>query len=303
MQSNSSPQLKVQPIAADSLGVRSMATYIETPNLNIIIDPGAALAPWRSGYPPHIKELRKLSEMWNLIKEKLREASLVVITHYHYDHLNPQELDLFVGKKLFIKDPLNTNSSQRRRALDLLTSLRELEVDFEIADGKSINISGVDLTFSKALTHGKGEDRGKVIMVHLSYGGNSFLFTSDSQGLPTVYHVEFLRRKRANIIYLDGPPTYLLGGSLKVKEFEESMENLYRLLEEVPPETLIVDHHLLRDHQWRSKCKTLFHLGEKVGFSIETAASFLGESEELLEARRSALYTEREKGVSLENAP
>src|SRR5436853_585901 len=44
--------MRVIPLAAESLGVRSMATYVEAGDLGILIDPGATLAPTRWGLPP-----------------------------------------------------------------------------------------------------------------------------------------------------------------------------------------------------------------------------------------------------------
>src|SRR2546422_2382069 len=44
--------VRVIPLAAESLGVRSMATYVEAGDLGILIDPGATLAPARWGLPP-----------------------------------------------------------------------------------------------------------------------------------------------------------------------------------------------------------------------------------------------------------
>ena len=44
--------MNVVPLAADSLGVRSMATYVECGATRILIDPGATLAPNRYGLPP-----------------------------------------------------------------------------------------------------------------------------------------------------------------------------------------------------------------------------------------------------------
>src|SRR2546430_9453230 len=44
--------VRVIPLAAESLGVRSMATYVEAGDLGILIDPGATLAPTRWGLPP-----------------------------------------------------------------------------------------------------------------------------------------------------------------------------------------------------------------------------------------------------------
>ena len=52
--------MKIIPIASDSLGVRSMATYVETKDCKILIDPSAALGPKRYGLPPHNKELEAL---------------------------------------------------------------------------------------------------------------------------------------------------------------------------------------------------------------------------------------------------
>src|SRR3989441_8318170 len=44
--------VRVIPLAAESLGVRSMATYVEAGDLGILIDPRATLAPARRGVPP-----------------------------------------------------------------------------------------------------------------------------------------------------------------------------------------------------------------------------------------------------------
>ena len=44
--------MNVVPLAADSIGVRSMATYVECGQTRVLIDPGAALAPNRFGLPP-----------------------------------------------------------------------------------------------------------------------------------------------------------------------------------------------------------------------------------------------------------
>ena len=44
--------MKIVPLAADSLGVRSMATYVEAGRTGLLIDPGATLAPSRYGLPP-----------------------------------------------------------------------------------------------------------------------------------------------------------------------------------------------------------------------------------------------------------
>ena len=48
--------MNVVPLAADSLGVRSMATYVECGQTRILIDPGASLGGSRFNLPPADEE-------------------------------------------------------------------------------------------------------------------------------------------------------------------------------------------------------------------------------------------------------
>ncbi len=49
--------LRATPIAFESLGVRSMAIFVETDDLKILIDPSVALGPKRYGLPLHPLEI------------------------------------------------------------------------------------------------------------------------------------------------------------------------------------------------------------------------------------------------------
>ncbi len=59
-----------------------------------------------------------------------------------------------------------------------------------------------------------------------------------------------------------------------------------RILNETAVETLVVDHHLLRDLKWREKIARIFETGKEV----KTAAEFLGLENDMLEARRKELF-------------
>ncbi|MEM0457888.1 MAG: MBL fold metallo-hydrolase, partial [Sulfolobales archaeon] len=78
--------MRISFIAFESLGVRSMSTFIETRDALIHIDPGVSLAPRRYGLPPHEIELKRLDESSKEIYEMARDAEILIITHYHYDH-------------------------------------------------------------------------------------------------------------------------------------------------------------------------------------------------------------------------
>ena len=95
--------MRILPIAFDSFGVRSMATFVET-DTKILIDPGVSLAPVRYGLPPHAIELKKLEEKRNEIIRFARKTDILTISHYHYDHYMP-DTNIYSGKVLFIKHP------------------------------------------------------------------------------------------------------------------------------------------------------------------------------------------------------
>ena len=80
--------MKIVPLAAESLGVRSSATFVETTDVRILIDPGVSLAPVRFGLPPHPLEIRAMNESWRTIKEYAARSDILVITHYHFDHFD-----------------------------------------------------------------------------------------------------------------------------------------------------------------------------------------------------------------------
>jgi len=100
----------------DSLGAKSACTLVETPDISILIDAGAA--EMQPGFPAS-KELKRkwLSEARRAIKDASRKADVIVISHYHYDHFTDFDRDLYEGKVILVKNPNNyINDSQRKRA-------------------------------------------------------------------------------------------------------------------------------------------------------------------------------------------
>ena len=109
----------------DSMGAKSSSVLIETPDLKILVDPGAA--EMQPSYPLPSKEKKELREKaLAVIKEAAQEADIIFISHYHYDHhtLPSEAPEIYEGKKLWIKDPnLWINQSQWKRARLFLNQL------------------------------------------------------------------------------------------------------------------------------------------------------------------------------------
>jgi predicted metallo-beta-lactamase superfamily hydrolase len=283
--------MKIKPIAFDSFGARSMCTVVETKDVKIVIDPSVALAPKRYGLPPHEIEIQRKDELWSRIKSETLKADVVIITHYHYDHHNPKEPDILSDKTLLIKDPKQAiNFSQMNRASYFLNLLKNLthKPNIMSADGKSFEFGNTSIVFSKPVPHGKDTKLGYVLEV-LVEERKKFLFTSDVEGIVTADQLEFVLESNPDVIFLDGPMTYM-PHVFGVKVVKKSIDNLITVMEKTEVKEIVVDHHLTRDLNWKIKIDTVLAKANELGVKIKSASEFAGSEENLLEARRKELY-------------
>ena len=81
--------IKVIPLAAESLGVRSMCTYVETKDVKVLLDGGVSLCPIRHGLPPHPREFEAIIDARKRIAQSAEKADIITVSHYHYDHVTP----------------------------------------------------------------------------------------------------------------------------------------------------------------------------------------------------------------------
>ncbi len=289
--------MRVAFAVSDSMGVRSMATMIESSSVNIFIDPGVALGPRRYGLPPAPQEEEALSRYATEIERAMEKCDVAIISHYHYDHHTPIR-EMHEGKKLYVKHPTEKiNRSQRERAAFFLEEIDDgAEVFF--ADGKSFDIGGVGVEFSPPVPHGPpGTRLGYVIMTYVednnARGGNGeirrLIHTSDVEGFLDDREVEWITERDPEVVLADGPPTYFLGYRFSEKNLEISQKNTGRLLDETSA-TIVLDHHLLRDLRYREMFRDAYSTGRLVTF-----AEYLGKENNLLEAHRKELWEQVKK--------
>ncbi len=281
--------VKIVPVAFDSFGARSMATFVETKDVKIMIDPSVALGPRRYGLPPHKIEYERKDYLWNEIKKFVISSDIVIVSHYHYDHHNPNETEILENKILFVKHPTeNINLSQKKRAAYFLQQLRSSEIHF--ADGSTIEEGNTQIVFSKAVPHGTNTRLGFVVMTGITEK-TTFVHTSDVEGVCLDEQLQWLINFDPETAFVDGALTYMLGYRFSSKELRKSVENLKKFMEETKIKNLILDHHLTRDLNWRERIREVFDFAKEMGVRIMSAAEFIGKREELLEARRKELYS------------
>ncbi len=283
--------MKIVPLASDSMGTRSMATFVETKDCNVLIDPGVALGPYRYGLEPHPLELERMAIHWKNIKCHAEKADVFVVTHYHYDHHDPDEPLVFKNKTLLTKHPKeNINKSQKKRAAFFLEQLGGLPKKIEFSDGKEFSFGETLIRFSKAVPHGTNTRLGYVTEVCVQEGKEKFIHTSDVQGPSLEEQVQFLLDEKPKVIFCDGPMTYMLGYRYSKKSLEMSVENIIRIMEETKVKKFALDHHFLRDLEWNEWMDKAYEVAKKKKVKLMTFADFLGEKNDMLEARRKELY-------------
>src|SRR6266436_630694 len=114
----------VVPLAADSLGVRSMATYVECGQTRVLIDPGASLGRNRFSLPPADEEWEALKRANDRISAYATRASVVFVSHYHEDHFR-HDPAFYAGRQLWAKDATrHIEGRQAQRAATLWRALK-----------------------------------------------------------------------------------------------------------------------------------------------------------------------------------
>lgn len=285
--------MKILPLAFDSLGTRSMATFVETDSCKILIDPGVALGPSRYGLPPHPFEFERLNEHWETIKEFSKKADVLIVTHYHYDHHDPSEPKLYDNKTVLIKHPTEKiNRSQKERAKFFLEQIKALPKALGFADGNEFKFGDTTVKFSRPVCHGTNSRLGYVVEVSISDNDSKLVHTSDVEGPSLDEQVSFILSEKPDIVICDGPMTYMLGYKYSMQSLQESIKNIINIMETIDVEKFVLDHHLLRDIKWRERLDDVFKGAERKGTEILTAAELAGKENELLEARRKLLYGE-----------
>ncbi len=286
--------IRLVPLAEESLGVRSMALFVETPDVRVLFDAGVSLAPRRYGLSPHPSEFKAAREARKRILEYARRADVITVSHYHRDHYTPgytswyewsspevQE-ETYSGKILLIKHPTeNINFNQRRRAAAFLKAVSSVAEKVLYAEESVVTFGETKIKTLGLSPHGaEGSKLGFTVIFLLETKGEKLVFAPDVQGPISERTLSLIRSSNPTIAVVGGPPLYLAGNKVPKENVERGLENLVKLAREI---TLIAGHHLLRDPDWRCRIPP----GEA---RLVTYASLLNREDLLLEAYRRELY-------------
>jgi hypothetical protein len=139
------------------------------------------------------------------------------------------------------------------------------------ADGRRFRIGDTIVRFSPPMFHGvEYASTGWVLGVIVEHGGKKFLYSSDLQGPALEDYVAWIISEGPDVLVLDGPATYLLGPFQSKANLDRAIRNCVRTVRETNAGLTILDHHLTREANFRSKLQQAFSAGAM------TAAAVLG---------------------------
>lgn len=275
------------------MGVRGLCCVVETKDRKIVIDPGVALGYRRHGLLPHPVQVVVAERVKVAIERALKDATDVVISHYHGEHhpmvnANPFQLsadrvaESLRHPRLWTKGTQDLSPTQVHRAQALAQRLnRVLPASEGLSDGP--------LSFSLPVPHGERGRGGTVMMTKIEEGNEVFVHASDIQMLNDEA-IEQILEWHPTVVLASGPPIYL--SSLTREKLEGTQRRTLILAKEV--DTLILDHHLMRSEEgeeWLDWVSSLH--GSKdpcLHHKVICAADFMGQVRNLLEAERVCWY-------------
>jgi predicted metallo-beta-lactamase superfamily hydrolase len=300
-------KIKVTPLAAESFGVRSMCTMVETPDVRMLLDAGVSLCPNRFGLPPHSIEFKTIDKLRRRIAEAADKAEVVTISHYHFDHHTPSYEDwlvnwteanetarqIYQAKTVLMKNPKEKiNASQRQRAWLFQKTGGKYAKKLETADGKTFAFGKATLLrFSEPVFHGPEDSMlGWVVMALIECDGERFMFAPDVQGPISTHTLKLIKAAEPQVVMIGGPPFYLGGFKVDEAQLQMGLRNLASVVESVP--LTILEHHALRDETWQQRIKQVYETALKAGHNVMTAAEFAGQENAFLESKRKKLYAD-----------
>jgi len=152
------------------------------------------------------------------------------------------------------------------------------------ADGKTIKIGSTTIRFTEPLFHGiEYSKTGWVVAMIVEKGPDKFLYTSDIQGPTIEDYAEWIIHENPDFLIMDGPATYLLGYMLNNFNLNRSVKNALRIIEECEFETMLYDHHITRESDFREKTEKIWKTAEVSEGEVLTYKEYLEDEKPLAE--------------------
>lgn len=164
-----------------------------------------------------------------------------------------------------------------------IPELEFTNTNVKFAEGKEFQFGPTKLRFTPPLFHGiELSKTGWVYSTVIERGGKKFIYSSDIQGPTVEDYADWIIEEDPDILYLDGPATYLLGYMLNRTNLNRSIDNAVRIVRNLDSDIFLYDHHLPREKKFRERTGRVWEAGEEGQQKILTVAEHMGKQPAVL---------------------
>lgn len=179
--------------------------------------------------------------------------------------------------KLYWKRVENWNSSK------WIPELKFDDVEIRFAEGREFGFGRTKMRFTPPLFHGiELSKTGWVFSSVIQRYRQKFIHSSDLHGPTVEDYADWIIEENPNVLYLDGPATYLLGFMLNKTNLNRSVENAARIVENSRSRLILYDHHLTREKKFRDRTEKVWETARKNRKKVLTVAEYLDEEPAVL---------------------
>jgi len=220
----------------------------------------------------------------------LSGSGVVIITRFQVDTFSLLTPDQISGKTFFIKNPnRGVKSGLRSEVFTFLAQARQYDAEVKLVDGMRLTLGNTAVHFSRPVPGVSGKE-GEVLPLAIQERERTFLYTSEIAGQVNNTLAGFISHVSPEVVYLDGPQWPPEDDKKETERFFTRMERISDALSGSPVRTLIIDHHIVRDPRWEQQHERIFSRLRSGRMSVVTAATYRGDENNPLEARRQLLY-------------
>jgi hypothetical protein len=274
--------IEIEPPAADSMGVRSLACGVITPDLTVLLDPGCSLGPHGKFKIPHPQEWQQNANLTQKICDFAEKADLLFISHFHRDHYKPDEIDYFYlnsspeiadhlyrNKKILHKSIDDLGFHQRQRAQEIINIWNSKAKEVTACSFNMETIwakQNTTIYCPPEFFHSNPETRlGKIQPLIIQYQNDEiwywadvhgFIHTPDQQRFREYASQCNLQNKNALLIF-GGPQDQNIKNDRDLMMLEDFYTRIF-------PDfaCVVIDHHCYREKNldlWLKSLKTIQH--------------------------------------------
>lgn len=163
------------------------------------------------------------------------------------------------------------------RSSDWVPELDLEGVEVVFPEGREFEFGETTLRFTRPLFHGiELSKTGWVFCTVVERGDRKFIHTSDLQGPTVEDYADWIIEEDPDVLYLDGPATYLLGFMLNKTNLSRAVDNASRIVEGIDSDLILYDHHLVREKRFRERTEKVWETAEELGKRVQTVAEYKG---------------------------